>query len=114
MLQFWLFSQLENEPEDFIWQQDGAPRHFLHDVREWLKEVFPRRWIGRAGPEDMVFSRWPPRSPDLTPCDFFLWGYLKDRVYLPPLPVNLPELRRRIVAAVQSITPDMLDGVWEE
>jgi hypothetical protein len=24
---------------------------------------------------------WPPRSPDLTPPDFFLWGLLKGRVY---------------------------------
>ncbi len=24
---------------------------------------------------------WPPRSPDLTPCDFSLWGIIKDRVY---------------------------------
>ena len=26
---------------------------------------------------------WPPRSPDLTPCDFFLWGYVKDNAYKP-------------------------------
>ena len=24
---------------------------------------------------------WPPRSPDLTAADFFLWGYLKEKVY---------------------------------
>ena len=39
---------------------------------------------------------WPPRSPDLTPCDFFLWGYLKNKVYRTP-PENLAILRRRIV-----------------
>ena len=26
---------------------------------------------------------WPPRSPDLTPCDVFLWGYVKDNAYKP-------------------------------
>ena len=26
-------------------------------------------------------TEWPPRSPDLTPCDSFLWGYLKVRIY---------------------------------
>ena len=26
---------------------------------------------------------WPPRLPDLTPCDFFLWGYVKDNAYKP-------------------------------
>jgi hypothetical protein len=24
---------------------------------------------------------WPPRSPDLNPCDFYLWGKLKSVVY---------------------------------
>ena len=38
---------------------------------------------------------WPPRSPDLTPMDFFLWGYLKSKVYITP-PQNLVELRERI------------------
>jgi hypothetical protein len=27
---------------------------------------------------------WPPRSPDVTPCDFFLRGHVKDLVYVPP------------------------------
>ncbi len=34
------------------------------------------RWIDRRGTVE-----WPPRSPDLTPCDFSLWGIIKDRVY---------------------------------
>ena len=38
---------------------------------------------------------WPPRSPDLTPCDFFLWGYVKDKVFATP-PQNINELRQRI------------------
>ena len=37
---------------------------------------------------------WPPRSPDLTMCDFFLWCAVKDNVYVPPLPKTLPELQR--------------------
>ena len=24
---------------------------------------------------------WPPRSPDLTPCDYLLWGHLKSIAY---------------------------------
>ncbi|KAJ4441386.1 hypothetical protein ANN_11241 [Periplaneta americana] len=35
---------------------------------------------------------WPLRSPDLTPCDFFLWGYVKEAVYIPPLPTTLADL----------------------
>ena len=57
---------------------------------------------------------WPPRSPDLTPCDFLLWGYVKDNAYKPPLPQNVRELQDRIRAAVQTIDGNMLKRVWQE
>ena len=57
---------------------------------------------------------WPPRSPDLTPCDFFLWGYVKDNAYKPPLPQNVRELQGRIRAAVQTIDGNMMKPVWQE
>ena len=44
----------------------------------------------------------------MTPCDFFLWGYLKGRVYVPPLPADLDALTNRITAAVNSVTEDAL------
>jgi len=44
----------------------------------------------------------------------FLWGYVKDRVYVPPLPATVDELQERIPAAVNSVTPDMLQRVWSE
>ncbi|PNF22007.1 hypothetical protein B7P43_G17590 [Cryptotermes secundus] len=50
-------------------QQDGAPPHYLGEVREYLNSRFPGRWIGIAAPK-----AWPPRSPDLTPLDFFSYG----------------------------------------
>ena len=53
-------------------------------------------------------------SPDLTVCDFFLWGYIKDRVFVPPLPASLNELKQRITTAVASIDEDMLRSVWTE
>jgi hypothetical protein len=62
--------------EELWFQQDGAPAHFARTVRDWLNRHFPNRWIGRQS--EFV---WPPRSPDLTVSDFFLWGYLKDKVY---------------------------------
>jgi len=43
-----------------------------------------------------------------TPCDFFLWGYVKDQVYVPPLPASIPELKVRIGTAIETITADML------
>ena len=36
-----------------------------------------------------------PRSPDLTPCDFFLWGYVKNKVFSTP-PQDVDVLRQRI------------------
>ena len=55
----------------------------------------------------------PPRSPDATPCDFFLWGYVKDQVCV-PLPSSIPELKVRIRTAIETITADMLQTVWNE
>ncbi|KAG8290475.1 hypothetical protein J6590_080689 [Homalodisca vitripennis] len=46
--------------------------------------------------------------------DFFLWGFIKDKVYVPPLPASLADLRRRITAAVAEVTPDLLERVWRE
>ncbi|GFV30094.1 hypothetical protein TNCV_1107441 [Trichonephila clavipes] len=41
-----------------------------------LKDTFGDRLISRFGPVN-----WPPRSCDLTPLDYFLWGYVKSLVY---------------------------------
>ena len=77
MLQTWLLPQMSEDSEDFIFQQDEAPPHWHRDVRYFLNESLPQRWIGRVGKEDLSLQFWPPRSPDLTPCDFFLWGFVK-------------------------------------
>lgn len=61
---------------NMFFQHDGCPAHFALDVRNYLNFAFPYRWIGRGS----LFS-WPPRSPDLTCLDFYLWGRLKDIVY---------------------------------
>ena len=57
---------------------------------------------------------WPPRSSDATPCDFFLWGYVKDQVYDPPLRASKPVLKVRIRTAIETITADILQTVWNE
>ena len=41
-------------------------------------------------------TKWPPRSPNLTPCDVFLWGYLKDKISKTP-PESLNVLRQKII-----------------
>ena len=55
-----------------------------------------------------------PRSPDLSPSDFFLWGYVKGLVFVPPLPANIEEMKQRITAALETVTKDMLQRVWHE
>ena len=74
MLEEYVWPQVKHKGMYF--QQDGAPAHYSLKVREWLDKKFPNRWIGRRGPIE-----WPARSPDLTPPDFFLWGYLKNIIY---------------------------------
>ena len=44
--------------------------HWHLAVRTFLNEHLPNRWIDHAGQNDEVFCKWPPRSPDLTVCDF--------------------------------------------
>lgn len=82
-------------------QQDGAPPHYSLEARNWLDMNFTHRWIGRRGKIE-----YPPRSPDLTPPDFFLWGVLKNRVY-GNRPNSLQELRRYISDACSEITPEL-------
>lgn len=67
-----------------------------------LDEKLPDRRVGRNGP---ILS--PPRSPDTTPLDFFLWGYIKDRVYV-TLVLDINTLKRRIIEAFATITDEML------
>lgn len=101
-------AQDPDSPNPGIWlQQDGAPPHYARLVREYLEQIFPNRWIGRRGPIE-----WPPRSPDLTPLDYFLWGYLKSKIYF-NRPENIEALKERIRQEIRSITPEMLDNVQQ-
>lgn len=61
---------------NICFQQDGAPPHNSLIVSNSLINMFGDNWIGTHGP-----IPWPPRSPDLTPLDFYLWGYVKSKVY---------------------------------
>lgn len=67
-------------------QHDGCPAHYGRIVRQHLDESYPNRWIGRGS----IFP-WPPRSPDLTCLDFYLWGRVKELVYAtaPTTPENM-------------------------
>ena len=60
-----------------VWfQQDGATAHTANESMTIVRNMFPGHLTSLSG--DVP---WPPRSPDLSTCDFFLWEYLKSRVY---------------------------------
>lgn len=105
--EFWIM--LQNVPlnvrRDMWLQLDGAPAHFARNVRDYLDTRFPGKWIGRGGPH-----HWPPRSPDLTPMDYFLWGYVKNIVYS-TAPTTAQDMKTRIQDAFATITPEMLRNV---
>ena len=82
------------------WAQDGAPTHRLIAVRNRLHELFGDRVVALNHAVE-----WPIRSPDMTPCDFFLWGYLKNKVYTSP-PRNFQDLRAHIQHEVEVLRDD--------
>ena len=102
-----VFPRLASLREDYIFQQDGAAPHRASRVRAYLNRKTNENWIGRQGPVD-----WPARSPDLTPCDFFLWGHIKAKVYATPVG-NVEELKRRVVSECHKIKPETLRKVWD-
>jgi len=73
----------------------GLPHITLGTLREYLNESFPCRWLDRGEP-----VAWPPRSPDLTPLDYYLWGHMKTLVYETKVH-SKTALRHRIFAAAE-------------
>lgn len=92
---------------NYWFQQDGATSHSARETMNLLNEHFPGRIISRYA--DFA---WPPCAPDLTVPDFFLWGYLKSKVYT-NAPKTLAELKTNITDEIQKITPAMLKKVME-
>lgn len=86
-------------------QHDGASVHNHWIVREFLDQSYPNRWIGRGGT-----IPWPARSPDLTPMDFFLWGYVKERVFR-HRSTTADDMKNRITEAFRSADGAMLARV---
>lgn len=91
--------------EQIYFQQDGCPVHNSRRVRNFLDATFPNRLIATYGT-----IKWPPRSPDLSPNDFFLWGHVKQAIYRDDLtrPQNLEDLRARVGNRLASIPPETL------
>jgi len=74
-------------------QQDVATPHTSNESLSWLQQCFPDRLINRR-----CDLQWLPHSPDLNPPNFYMWPYLKDRVY-----GNNPQTITDLKAAIRAI-----------
>ncbi|GFX00392.1 putative transposable element [Trichonephila clavipes] len=100
--------ELNNHDVQELWfQQDGATCHAARATIDLLKDTLVDRLISRFGPVN-----GPPRSCDLTPLHYFLWGYVKSLVYAdkPQTLDHLEDNNRRVIA---DIRPQMLEKVIE-
>ncbi|GFU71330.1 transposable element Tc3 transposase [Trichonephila clavipes] len=81
MITNFFIPELNNHDVQQLWfQQDGATYHTARATIDLLKDTLVDPLISRVGPVN-----WPPRSCDLTPLDYFLWGYVKSLVYVDKL-----------------------------
>ncbi|GFX26307.1 putative transposable element [Trichonephila clavipes] len=103
MITNFFIPELNNHDVQELWfQQDGATCHTARATIDLLKDRFGDHLISRFGPEN-----WPPRSFDLTPLDYFLWGYVKSLMYADK-PQTLDHLEDRVI---DDIRPQMLEKV---
>ncbi|GFW00135.1 DUF4817 domain-containing protein [Trichonephila clavipes] len=108
MITNFFIPELNNHDVQKLWfQQDGATCHTARATIDLLKDTFGDRLISRFGPVN-----WPPRSCDLTPLDYFLWGYVKSLVYADK-PQTLDHLEDNIRRVIADIRPRMVEKVIE-
>lgn len=100
---FWPKHLRTAEYKKYFFQQDGATPHTANTVQTWLTTKFNEKFVNK--------KTWPPRSPDLNPCDFYLWGYLKATVYN-PLPKTIDELKANIERDCKKLNSEILKPVF--
>ena len=111
MLQTFFFPQLKalvgkNKLSQQWYQQDGATAHTANNTLDVLRNKFGDRLISLRTEKE-----WSPYSPDLNPPDFYIWGYLKDKVYSNPVPRDLNQLKVNIANNIRNITRETLAKV---
>ena len=103
MLENFLRPAVEHNQE--VWfQQDEAIAHTVRAM-DLLREIFGEQTISKNA--EFVCPR---RSPDLTAVNFFLWGYLKERVNKPRI---IQELKENIRVEIRRLEPETLRTVME-
>ncbi|GFW20982.1 DUF4817 domain-containing protein [Trichonephila clavipes] len=108
MITNFFISELNNHDVQELWfQKEGTVCHTARATIDLLKDTFGDHLISRFGP-----LNWPPRSCDLTPLDYFLWGYVKSLVSADK-PQTLDYLEDNIRPVIADIRPQMLEKVIE-
>jgi hypothetical protein len=77
MLKTFVAEELQNFPDlhNPWFQPDGAMAHMARPLMAAVRQLYGNHVISRFGN-----IHCPQRSPDLSVCDFFLWGHLKSKV----------------------------------
>lgn len=78
---------------------DGAPPHNRKWVWWKLSENFESRWMGNNG-----LFHWSALSPDFSPLDLFIWGYIKNNSKADPITTK-KELMNKVRAGFNSLEP---------
>jgi hypothetical protein len=99
LVRFFWSKVVREDYKKYYFQQDGASPHTSKKAQNYLRSKFGEKFIDK--------KKLPPRSPDLNPCDYFLWGFLKSRVFN-PLPKNLDDLKANIEREIKNISTDTL------
>ncbi|GFV34097.1 transposable element Tc3 transposase [Trichonephila clavipes] len=108
MITNFFITELNNRDDQELWfQQDAATYNTARATIDLLKDTFDDYLIARFEPVN-----WPPISCDLTPLDYFLWGYVKSLVYADK-PQTLDHLEDNIRRVIANIRPQMLEKVIE-
>ena len=87
-----------------FFQLDLATPHTSGIAQKFLETKFCERLISKG--------IWPARSPDIAPPDFYLFGYLKGKVYK-DAPQDLEELENRIRYHLSRIPQATMTAVFQ-
>ena len=93
------------DPSPFWFMQDGARCHITRNPQVNVIDYIGSQFGAQTIVEKLV-EHWSARSPDITPYDFFLWGYLKEEAYKQGPQPNPVALETAIRGDLQATTPD--------
>ena len=108
---FFPFAKKRAWVQPFHFMQDGATPHRTKEVFKAIYNVYGNQVIGLGYPKFAHGGiEWPSHSPELNPCDFFSWDYIKDHCYSEN-PTTTEDLMEAIRKTVNGISDEILSKV---